>query len=137
MLASTFIPLIKGSKNPAFTDSYRARAGSSILLKVFEQCIIHKWGDKLNTDTHQFGFKKQTDTSQATLLVEEVMQQYLRQGDKPVAVVLDCSKAFDLAKFSIMFNCLLARGMPTVVVRVLVFSYQEQVAWVQSTTVKH
>ena len=42
------------------------------------------------------------------------MQHYLWQGGKPVAVVLDCSKAFDLAKFSIIFDRLIACGMPVV-----------------------
>ena len=61
----------------------------------------------------------------------EVLQHYLRQGSKPVAVVLDYTKAFDLAKFSILFKMLLARGMPAVVVRVLAHSYLEQEAWVR------
>lgn len=52
-----------------------------------------------------------------------MLQHYLRQGSKPVAVVLDCTKAFDLAKFNIMFGRLLERGMPSIVVRVIAFSY--------------
>ena len=53
-------------------------------------------------------------------------------GSKPVAVVLDCSKAFDLAKFDILFDRLLSdRKMPAIVVRVLAYSYQEQLAWVR------
>ena len=34
---------------------------------------------------------------------------------KPVAAVLDCIKAFNLAKFEIMFGWLLERGMPATV----------------------
>ena len=50
----------------------------------------------------------------------------------PIAVVLDCSKAFDLAKFSILFERLLTdRHVPAIAVRVLAFSYQEQLAWVR------
>ena len=41
----------------------------------------------------------------------------------PVTVVLDCTKAFDLAKYNILFTRLLATGMPAVVVRVLAQSY--------------
>ena len=63
--------------------------------------------------------------------MQEVLQHYLRQGSKPVAVVLDCTKAFDLARFDILFGRLLERGMPAIVVRVLAFSYAEQVAWVR------
>jgi hypothetical protein len=47
-------------------------------------------------------------------------------------VVLDCSNAFDLAKFDILFSRLLTDcQMPAIVVRVLAFSYQEQLVWVR------
>ena len=61
----------------------------------------------------------------------EVLQHYLRQGSKPIACVLDCSKAFDLAKFSLIFSRALDSGLPAVVVRVLLHSYKEQEAWVR------
>ena len=88
-------------------------------------------GNKLHSDSLQFGFKRKCSTGTATWLVHEVLQHYLRQGSKPVAVVLDCSKAFDLARFDLLFSKLLSRGMPAVVVRVLAYSYEEQVAWVR------
>ena len=101
ILACAFIPLVKGSKDPSNTDSYRAIVGSSLILKLFECCVLIIWGDKLHSDSLQFGFKRKCSTGTATWLVQEVMQHYLRQGSKPVAVVLDCSKAFDLAKFDL------------------------------------
>ena len=46
--------------------------------------------------------------------------------------MLDCSKAFDLARFDILFERLLTdRRVPAIVVRVLSYSYQEQQAWVR------
>jgi hypothetical protein len=45
--------------------------------------------------------------------------------------VLDCTKAFDLAQYDILFGRLLERGVPAIMVRVLAFSYTEQVAWVR------
>ena len=85
----------------------------------------------MNSDTLQFGFKKKCSTSTATWLVQEVMRHYLHQGTKPIAVVLDCTKAFDLAKFNLLFDRLLERAVPGIVVQVLVFSYQEQLAWIR------
>ena len=131
VLVCAFIPLLKGSKDPASTDNYRAIAGSSLILKIFERVILIIWGDHLNSDSLQFGFKQRCSTGTATWLVHEVLQHYLRQGSKPVAVVLDCSKAFDLAKFNLLFSRLLDRSLPAVVVRVLAFSYQQQVAWIR------
>ena len=131
VLVCAFIPLLKGSKDPSSTDNYRAIAGSSLLLKIFERVILMVWGDQLNSDSLQFGFKQRCSTGTATWLVHEVLQHYLRQGSRPVAVVLDCSKAFDLAKFDLLFSRLLDRGLPAAVVRVLAFSYQLQVAWIR------
>ena len=81
------------------------------------------WGDQLYSDQLQLGFKRQCSTGQATWLVQEVLHHYLREGSKPVVVVLDCTKAFDL-----LFGRLLERGTATIVVRVVAFSYKEQVA---------
>ena len=63
--------------------------------------------------------------------MQEVLQHFLHQGSRPVAVVLDCSKAFDLAKFDLLFTRLLDSGLPAIVVRVLAYSYGEQVAWIR------
>ena len=122
---------MKRSKDPAQSGNYRAIASSSLILKLFERCVILLWGDQLQTHTLQFGFKKKCSMGQATWLAQEILQHYLRQGSKPMAVVLDCTKAFDLAKFSILLKRLLARRMPAVVVRVLAHSYLEQEAWVR------
>ena len=131
VLACAFIPLVKAGKDPALSGSYRAIAGSSLLLKLFERCILLIWGDQLHSDQLQFGFKRRCSTGQATWLVQEVLQHYLREGSRPVAVVLDCTKPFDLAKHNILFGRLLERGMPAIVVRVLAYSYREQVARVR------
>ena len=46
-------------------------------------------------------------------------------------VVLDCSKAFDLCNFDKLFTAVLEKGMPPIVVRVMMFLYEEQYAWVR------
>ena len=74
VLACAFIPLVKGSKNPSLSGSYRAIAGSSLILKLFERCILMIWGDRLHSDSLQFGFKKKYSTGQATWLEQEVLQ---------------------------------------------------------------
>ena len=132
VLSCAFVPLLKSHKDPGKSDSYRAIASSSMLLKLFEMVVLHVWGDRLHSDTLQFGFKRGCGTSSATWLVQEVLQQFLKDGPKPIAVVLDCSKAFDLARFDILFERLLTdRRVPAIVVRVLSYSYQEQLAWVR------
>ena len=57
VLACAIILLVKGSKDPALSGSYRAIAGSSLLLKLFEHCVILIWDDQLQSDSLQFGFR--------------------------------------------------------------------------------
>ena len=44
---------------------------------------------------------------------------------------MDCSKAFDLAKFSLIFSRAVDSGLPAVVARVVLFSYKEQAGWIR------
>ena len=51
MLCCAFLPLFKGGlKNPEKFDSYRAIAGASQLLKLFEYVILMLWGDHLDVE---------------------------------------------------------------------------------------
>ena len=132
LLACAFLPLLKSSqKDPADTGSYRAIAGSSLILKLFEKVILIVWGHFLAADSLQFGYKAATSTTQCTWLVQEVVGHYLRHGSNPILTVLDCSKAFDTCKFSILFSKLLKTGLPSIVIRALMFVYEEQFAWVK------
>ena len=63
--------------------------------------------------------------------MSEVVQHMLRGGIYPIVTVLDCSKAFDKCKFSLLFKRLMEKGLPPIVVRVLVFIYMEQYSWVK------
>ena len=131
LLACSFLPLLKSSlKDPADTGSYRAIAGSSLFLKLFDKVILSLWGHLLSSDTLQFGFKSKTSTTQCSWLVTEVVQHYLRNGSNPIVTVLDCSKAFDTCRFSTLFSSLLDKGVPGIVVRAMMTVYQEQYAWV-------
>ena len=127
LLSCAFLPLFKGGlKNPHLSDSYRAIAGSSQILKLFDYVILLLWGDLLGSDTLQFGFKGGTSTTQCSWLVMEVASYYLRQGTPVIATLLDCSKAFDKCVFSALFSKLMDRGMPPIVVRALICVYEEQ-----------
>ena len=129
LLACAFLPLIKSStKDPADTASYRAIAGSSLILKLFEKTVLLIWGDLLSTDTLQFGFKQGSSTTHCSWLVQEVVGHYLREGSHPLVVVLDCSKAFDLCKFDQLFRSVLEKGLPPIILRTLMFIYEEQYA---------
>ena len=127
ILACAFLPLFKGGlKDSANFDSYRAIAGASQLLKLFEYVILLLWGDRLTTDSLQFGFKKGVSTTQCSWLVMEAANYYVKRGGQVHSCFLDASKAFDKCLFSKLFDKMLSKGIPPIVVRVLAFAYTEQ-----------
>ena len=132
LLACAFLPLLKnGLKDPADTNSYRAIAGSSLLLKLFDQCVLLVWGHLLASDSLHFGYTEGTGTVQCSWMVMEVANHYMRNGSYPIMTLLDCSKAFDMVKYNILFSKLLDKGLPAVVVRTIIVVYEKQFAWVR------
>ena len=116
LLACAFLPLLKSSlKNPAEANSYRAIAGSSLLLKLLDQVILQLWEHLLTSDSLQFGYKAGFSTTQCTWMVMEVASYFLRKGTPCIVTLLDCTKAFDKRKFDILFGKLVERGLPAVV----------------------
>ena len=100
LLACAFLPLFKGGlKDPSKTDSYRAIAGASLILQLFDYVVLQLWGDRLGTDSLQFGFKSGTSTTQCSWLVTEVASHFLRNGTPCIVTLLDCTKAFDKCSF--------------------------------------
>ena len=105
ILSCAFLPLFKGGlKNPEKFDSYRAIAGASQLLKLFEYVVLIIWGDLLSTDSMQFGFKAGMSTTQCTWVVNEVTNYFMRRGTAVTACLLDCSIAFDKCRFDKLFS---------------------------------
>ena len=131
LLACAFLPLLKSMKDPAKADSYRAIAGSSLILKLMDNVILLLWGHLLDSDSLQFGFKSKVSTTQCSWLVNEVVFHHVKAGTPVITTLLDCSKAFDKCQFVPLFKKLLKRNLPTIVIRMLIYIYMEQEAWVR------
>ena len=72
LIVCSFLPLLKSSlKDPANPDSYRAIAGSSQILKLFDNTVLLLWGHLFASDTLQFGFKEGYSTTQCSWVVME------------------------------------------------------------------
>ena len=95
LLACAFLPLLKNSlKDPGDTNSYRAIAGSSIILKLFDKVVLLVWGDFLTSDSLQFGYKAKTSTTHCSWLVMEVANHFLRNASLPILTLLRLHKSF-------------------------------------------
>ena len=65
----------------------------------------------------------------SAVLVTEVANYFLKRGTAVNACLLDCSKSFDKCRFDLLFEKLLQRGVPAVVVRCLIYMYEEQTGY--------
>ena len=84
MLSCAFLPLFKGGlKDLGSTDSWRAVAGSSVILKLLDNTILNVWGHLLVNDSLAFRYKNRTSTTECSWLVMEVAEYYRRHGSPP------------------------------------------------------
>ena len=120
------VPVPKPGKDPSSMDSYRPIALASTLSKLLEWCILIQFREILSTSDLQFGFKPGLSTTLCTGTVKNVISHFLHRGSSVFGCFLDASKAFDLVKHSILFEKLVSRGLPNVVVRFLSRWYTQQ-----------
>ena len=103
------------------------------IVKRFISSICQKtlqWSILLS-DSMQFGYKAGTSTAQCSWLVNEVSNYFLRRGTAVTACLLDASMAFDKCRFDLLFQKLLDKGLPAIVVRTLVYVFEEQTGHVK------
>lgn len=68
---------------------------SSVISKVFEHCILHRFKHLFKTSDNQFGFKTGLGCSQAINVVRCVVDRLVKGGSTVNICSLDLSKAFD------------------------------------------
>ena len=102
-----FIPeeLLTGDINPTIKDpkgnatesaNYRPVMQSSCLLKLFEIHLLEILSEKLVFNSRQFGFRKNTSTTDACLILKETIYNYIASKKERVyGLFVDLSKAFD------------------------------------------
>ena len=129
LMVSTLIPLVKDKLGDITSSSnYRSIALSSLILKIFDWVVLLLYGDGLTTDDLQFGFQEHVSTNMCTWMVLETINYFTNNGSEVFICVMDMKKAFDLVKQSKLFEKLLARNVPPVILRLLLDMYCKQEA---------
>ena len=113
------------------SDNYRAIAKSSLILKLFDWIVLLTQGDKLSSDQLQFGYQRLSSTVMCTWAAATVIDHFNRSGSDVFGALLDCSKAFDMVEWVILFKVLIKRKVAFVYLRVLLHIYCEQSCDVQ------
>ena len=85
ILSCAFLPLYKGGhKKPDQLTSYRAIAGASQLLKLWDYVVLELWGGYLSTDSMKMS------TTHCSWLVTEVCGHFLRRRSSVYVALMDC-----------------------------------------------
>ena len=94
-------------------DDFRGISISSVLSKVFEHCVISRYGKFLETNDNQFGFKKSVGCSTAIYTVRSVVDKFINNGSTVNLCAIDISKAFDRMNHHGLFIKLMQRSLPS------------------------
>ena len=123
------MPLVKDKLgNISSSKNYRSVAISSILLKLIDWVIILLEGPALGLDELQFAYQVGCSTVMCTWAALETIDYYLRQGSEVYTCATDMSKAFDLTLHSLMFSKMVNAGVASILVRLLIYIYSNQLA---------
>ena len=134
-----FIPnnLLNGDINPTIKDTkgnvtessnYRPVMQSSCILKLLELHILEVITEKIHFSPMQFGFKSQTSTTDACLILKETVNSYISKGGKAYALFVDLSKAFDNVNHFILGRILIQRNIPPDIVLLIMYYLRNQKA---------
>jgi len=118
------VPVVKDRLgNLCVSDNYRPVTLSPFVSKIFEYCVLHKFEGIFESDSLQFGFKKNLSCSHALFVLSQVTEYFVNHGSSVYIASLDASNAFDRVHHTKLFNKLLERGLSGRIIRVLIDWY--------------
>ena len=108
------------------SDNYRGICLCSSICKIYEWILISRYTDKLQTSNVQFSFKKEHSTTTCSLTLKEVITYYLNRESNVYACFIDASKAFDRIRHDQLFDILRKRGIPPIILRMIIDMYSRK-----------
>ena len=96
----------------ASSDNYTGITISPVLSKVFELLMLHNLQSFLQSDTLQFGFKKNSSCAHTVFAVRKVVDFYCNHGSTITICALNISKAFDRVDHFALLGLLMDRKVP-------------------------
>ena len=131
-MQTNIIPIVKDKKGVlSSVDNYRPIAMTCIMSKVFELMILNRYKDLFSTTDNQFGFKSKHGTELCIFVLKELIDFYVTNNSPFYMCFLDLSKAFDRIHHRMLFEKLVSRNVPVLVIRILQFWYASQVFYVR------
>ena len=127
LLTSTICSIPKDARgNICDIENYRGIALSSSVSKIHDIIILNKFSAQLCTSEMQFSFKGKHGTSMCTLMLKEVASYFQRKKGDTYMAMIDASKAFDRIQHDKLFEILIERKLPAIIICILFDSYRRQ-----------
>ena len=104
-----------------------------MIIKLFGWVIILLYQDNLRLDVLQFNYQLNYNcsTSMCSWMAIETIDYFLRNNSEVFICTMDMTKAFDNVNHSKLFQKLLQRDFPPIMIRFLMYVYEIQVATVK------
>ena len=126
MLLSMLVPLIKDKLGIInISKNYRSVCITSLILKQLDWIMIDLFGEALGFHDLQFAYQPGVSANMCSWGVIETVGYFLRNDSEVFGCSMDKSKAFDMCKFSILFNKLFNR-ISHIFLRIIMFIYMNQ-----------
>lgn len=129
------VPILKNNNSiyckSVTVDDFRGISISPVISKVFEHCVLDRFGEFFLSCDNQFGFKKHHSCTHAIHSLKAVVDYYIRHDSTVNLCTIDLSKAFDRMNHHGLFVRLMQRRIPTKLLCIL-----EQWFFIGSTCVK-
>jgi hypothetical protein len=139
LMDTILIPILKDKKGDITSkENYRPIAITTVVSKLFEMVILNRYKHCLQSSHNQFGFKAGHSTDKCTFVLKHVIDYYTSMSSPVFICYLDASKAFDRINFWVLFDKLLSRKVPIIIIRILAFWYTNQqfiVQWGATTSI--
>ena len=137
-MKTIIIPLIKNKSGDTINvNNYRPIALVTIASNILEIILLEMLTPYLNTTDNQFGFKKRHSTDHCIFALKNVIRYYKSNNSPVYSCFLDASKAFDRVNHWTLFRKLLNRGVPVILIRILLYWYRTQtfcIKWGSTTS---
>ena len=127
MLLGTITSIPKDSRgNLCDSNNYRGITLCSSVSKLFDIIILKRYSHLLCTSDLQFAYKKGHSTSLCSLIVKETVNYYLNNNSQVYSCCVDLTKAFDRIQHDMLFEALIDRNVPAVIIRIIFDMYNRQ-----------
>ena len=124
MLEGVVKPIVKNKFGDcSSSDNYREIMISSCLYKALEYCILPLMERSVLLSPHQFGYRAETSTKQAAIILKEVLHRYVGEGSRIYSCFIDFSRAFERVDHRILLEKMSAKGMPVYIVNLFRFIF--------------